>query len=365
MKKNSKGYTLILVLIVLMIMAILGTVLLELAVSETKLVVNQETNKQAYDAARSGADAMASYIISNPNAVQNIVNQTSSNNATGTLNNTSFFFNVNVVNGPASNQLIIKSRGFANGVSSKVSLTLDQVSNTVLNSVIFSDSSTTIGQNSTINGDIVTNGSSIGYGNHSAVNGKVTLGSGATTTDLTNAMTKATGTVTKLSSTIAFPSVDSSLFQAQYNKITDKLTDGAKLLRYTNDSNLNNVDLTWGAGHVSGQTAELHLFVSDTVTNFSLGTSVIPKDGITLYIYYNGSNVMTGNGGFTMTHLCIYAPSSIFAINGGGNGSFNGKMIVKSATFPNSHGTISNDASISISDIIGTQVYKRTTWGSW
>ena len=47
MKKEPNGYALIITMIVLIVLSILGTVMLNIASAETKMVANQVENKQA------------------------------------------------------------------------------------------------------------------------------------------------------------------------------------------------------------------------------------------------------------------------------------------------------------------------------
>lgn len=73
MLKKKKGIALITVLMILLVLSILGTTLLTISVNETKLSVNNEKKMQAYYIARSGADAVASWLESHGNEASSII----------------------------------------------------------------------------------------------------------------------------------------------------------------------------------------------------------------------------------------------------------------------------------------------------
>jgi len=356
---NNKGIALVGVIMVIVVLAILGTAILQVSLAETKFVVKNHENTQAYYAARAGADAMASYIISNPDEVQNLISKTALNPGTGTISGNPF--QVRVLN-VASNKVQINSTGsVVNGTSSvNVSLTLQKVVNPVFNNAFFSNAAPAIGNNCTVIGDMGTNGSSISYGKKQ-VDGNITLGPDATAADIAAAEANSTSTdpVQKLTSLIAFPPINESNFTITLSdpSPTITLSNGDKIYaKAANVTDLSNVHITWP----TGGNAELHLLV--TQDNFVIGTNIDVPDGSTLYLYYNGTNNITGNGIFGMQHLVIYAPKATFHIQGGGNGTFRGKIIVKAATFPNSNAYFYNDASVNTNDIVGAVTYIRETW---
>ena len=64
--KKNKGYALVLVIVVMAVLTILGTTLLSLSLSETKLSVNQGKQLQASYIAQAGLDTVSKYIIDDP-----------------------------------------------------------------------------------------------------------------------------------------------------------------------------------------------------------------------------------------------------------------------------------------------------------
>lgn len=73
MLKKKKGMALITVIMVLLVLSILGTALLSISVNENKFSINSERKMKAYYIARSGADAVASWIEDNANEASAII----------------------------------------------------------------------------------------------------------------------------------------------------------------------------------------------------------------------------------------------------------------------------------------------------
>jgi hypothetical protein len=391
-KKKSDGYALVLTMVLLVVLSLLGTAILSIAYGETKMVANQVENKRAYYAARSGADAMASYIIeqsSNNTTISGVVDdlifKIETLPGTGTIGTgatiSSFQVNVSrIPSGPYRGDLLLESTGTtATGtLPVKVSLTLKQALRTVLDTTIFANDSMSLGNNITVNGDIGTNAGSITFGRN-PVNGNVILGPDATQTYLNNSVDPMCGTPQRLNEKIIFPNTKTDLFPTENNNsqlgtprhghnpptpyvVTATPSDPGNHVLATAVTDLSDImaNITWPAGGGG----ELHILISDTITNFTLGSQVNVPDGNTLYLYYNGTNQIADNSGnFSYQHLSIYAPNASFNITGGGNGTFLGKMVI--GTYDdtsNSHVTLTNDTTVDQNDIIGAETYQRDAW---
>ena len=125
--RDNKGMALPLVLIVMFVITLLATAVLQYSIAESVQVSRNEKRMQAHYLARSGADAMAEYLIRTPSQVVAVVAKTNSANmATGTLGlGKDFRLDVagNTVNG-----IIISAEGTSGGVTAKINLDLTPLS---------------------------------------------------------------------------------------------------------------------------------------------------------------------------------------------------------------------------------------------
>lgn len=347
MVKKSKGYALMIVIIVIVIavMLILGTALLNISLSENKQVIYQQKSNQAYYMARSGADAIASYIIKNPSEAQNIINKTSSSPGTGTIGANSF--QVQAMNGASAGDVLIKSTGIVNGVSNAhVSLTLKRIisASSLLDYSVFTSSDLTTPKN--ITGNVGSNSGKVVVS--SSYSGNVTLGPNATTTY--------TGSVTHITDLVAFPPINDSLFNEQYDgNSTINLTSGVNRYMWVNDLN----------GLTVNGNAELHLLVKNS---FQLkgNSSVVSKGSAKIFIYYEKSDTIDFKGTPSFNGV-IYAPNATVDCSGGGNGTFNGSIIAFSFKGGTSNASsFVYDSTLNVSDLVvnGAQTYSRISWGN-
>ncbi len=119
--KNSKGIALPLVLITMLVLGVLGSVVMQFGVTDTKQVARDLSRTQAFYAARAGADAMAEYLIKNPSTAAATVSKTSpTNRASGDLGDGRTFSVY--VEGTIDTGLAITAQGTSNGVVQSVRL---------------------------------------------------------------------------------------------------------------------------------------------------------------------------------------------------------------------------------------------------
>jgi type II secretory pathway pseudopilin PulG len=239
-KKKSEGYALVLTMILLVVLSLLGTAILSIAYGESKMVANQVENKRAYYAARSGADAMASYIIDNSSnsniatIVSNLITKTSSNPGTGTVGSNTFAVQVSNINsGPYSGDLLIESQGTADAGNLPVTvyLTLKQAVKIALDMAVFADDGMCFGKNITVTGDVGTNSDSITFGKN-PINGDVILGPDTSDAEMTIADAMS-GNPQKLTSKIIFPDTKATLFPTENNEVflgTEKKVKGKTVI---------------------------------------------------------------------------------------------------------------------------------------
>jgi len=385
-KKKSEGYALVLTMILLVVLSLLGTAILSIAYGESKMVANQVENKRAYYAARSGADAMASYIIDNSSnsniatIVSNLITKTSSNPGTGTVGSNTFAVQVSNINsGPYSGDLLIESQGTADAGNLPVTvyLTLKQAVKIALDMAVFADDGMCFGKNITVTGDVGTNSDSITFGKN-PINGDVILGPDTSDAEMTIADAMS-GNPQKLTSKIIFPDTKATLFPTENNEVflgTEKKVKGKTVITpyvvTSNPSDQSNKVLATAVTNLSDAMeyiewpadggGELQLLI--TSPDFTLGKTVNVPDGNTLYLYYNGtSQLAESSGNFSYTHISIYAPNAEFNITGGGNGTFLGKMIIGSYDdTSNSHVTLTDDSEIDENKVVGIDTYQRDVW---
>jgi hypothetical protein len=346
--KTNKGYALGLVLIVMAVLSILGAALLNISVSENKQVIYQEKSKQAYYMARSGADAMASYIIqnvSNPSLIQSVIDKTSTHSGTGGIDSNNFKVKVTKIGSTLEN-LLINSTGIVNGVpDANVSLTLKHVVSPILNYGIYTNNNLTTPKN--ITGDIGSNSGVVGF--NGSYSGNITLGPGATTSYA------GPGTVTHLSEPIPFPLINESLFTVPYDGTsTIDLAAGEK--RYMWVNNLSQLT-------VSGN-GQLHLLVKNSFTLIG-NNSVVSQGSAKIFLYYNKTDTIDFKGTPSFNGV-IYAPNATVDCSGNGNGTFNGSLIAKAYNGGNSNASqYVYDPTLKATDLVvnGAQTYLRISWG--
>jgi Tfp pilus assembly protein PilX len=118
---DERGLAVPLVLVIMVVLMLLGTTLLQYSVSDALQVSRDEKRMQAYYIARSGAEAIAEWIIKHPGEAIDLINAPKSDPASlgrGT-------FEVDVA-GDTDN-ISIKSTGKVNDVNQSVTLTLKRM----------------------------------------------------------------------------------------------------------------------------------------------------------------------------------------------------------------------------------------------
>jgi type II secretory pathway pseudopilin PulG len=372
MVKNSKGYALVSVLIIMLVMALIGAALLSTSLSDTRLTAAQVKNKQAYYAARSGADALANYIIKNPSKLQGLITNTTqpSDFATGTIGTNASF--KAKVKRDASGNVQIKSTGMVNG-GQEASTTITVRMNKMIGSALFGGRSLTLGNGVIINGDLVTNASTITFGSSDQkINGNITLGADADPAYVSSIAYRATGNVQKMTSPMVINPINPPTDAMLWNKNTNiSLNNGDKPYVKVNKSDVGTVieKIVTYADSNTSKTVQIHLFVLDDASGASfLPSKILLPDGYALFIYYsgyNGNNSIIGNGNIMFRHVVVYAPNAKFQINGGGSGEFlRGTIVVGDMILPNSGASFVNDPLINVNDIVQYENFNKKIYGN-
>jgi hypothetical protein len=372
MIKNSKGYALISVLIIMLVMSLVGAALLNTSLSDTKLTSAQIKSKQAYYAARSGADAMANYLIKNPSRIQDIITNTTpaSAYAEGAIG-TNASFKIKVKR-DIYGDVEVKSIGIVDSIQ-QASITITIKMNKMIGSALFGGSSLTLGNGVIINGDLVTNASTITFGSSDQkINGNITLGPDADPNYIKSIAYRATGTVQKMSSPVVINPIDAPSGAVLWNKNTNiSLNTGDKIYVKATKSDISDVigKIVTYANSNTSKAAQIHLFVIDESkeSQFLPGTIMLP-DGYSLFVYYSGNNngaSIIGNGNMSFKHVVVYAPYAKFNVNGGGSGEFlRGTIVVKDMILPNSGASFVTDPLINVNDILQYENFNKKTYSN-
>lgn len=115
--RNRKGSVLVVVLIVMITLTILGATLGSLAVRDQKQAARQQRNNESLYLARSGAEAVAAYLLENQELIQDYIGQED------VVEMGSGSFLVKVVEGP-NNTILIQSTGYVGNYSQSITLSL-------------------------------------------------------------------------------------------------------------------------------------------------------------------------------------------------------------------------------------------------
>lgn len=368
-RKKKTGAALALVMMAFAVLSILGVTLLSLSLSETRQVIRQENNMKAFYAARSGADAMAKYLMDNPSQVNTIISKTSSTPGKGSFNGVEF--EVKLINGLQPGELIIQSKGRARGMAeANVTLTLLKTTSVAFKQTIFTDGPMDLGNNTIVTGDIGTNTpDEIGFGNsRTKLNGNLFLGPEA----VQDASGKyvgidygnINGTVSKQDRELVFPSIDESKFTEGYPDITNSMA--SPLIFYVEGQKryikINKIDLAGDKSVIVRGKGELHILAASYL-DMSGSSSIQTEDGAKLFIYYKGTQDINIRGG-SRFEGAIYSPNAAVEWTGGGNEIIKGAIMAKSFRGASSNTQIIFDESLNnmTFPLVGTEGYKVKEW---
>ena len=125
--KDETGLALPLILVVVFVLTVLGTTLYMLSTTETRQVLHDENKMKAHYLARSGAHAVASKIINNPDIADALVNA----GASEPYYYGDGHYRVEVaymdVANPEESKIVVKSTGVVNNISQSIDVTIEKV----------------------------------------------------------------------------------------------------------------------------------------------------------------------------------------------------------------------------------------------
>ena len=180
--KGEKGSALITVLIVMGVLTVLGAALMHYSMTDNLQVFNDEKRMQAHYLARSGAEAVADYIMKNPENADELLGKETEPVELGKGT-----FQVEVTKRD-NGELLIESTGDVDGFIRTVKLTLEPHS--LGDYAVFCNSIIDMGGNAGIEGNVGTNATdanSIKISGNSSIVGNVQVGPGGDPADVISA----------------------------------------------------------------------------------------------------------------------------------------------------------------------------------
>ncbi len=359
MKQSQRGSALILIIVIFAVLAIIGTAVLNLSLSENKQTIFQENELKSYYAARSGVEAMASYLIGKPDEIENIIDETGAGSIDGRTFKVKVTGSADFVTGRITAPVIESVHESTNGTSD-IRVVLQLLERNIFDGVVLADSYLDIGNNNWIKGDLQTNADSITFGNHD-VDGDITLGVNASPADIENAEDENPGyEVDKATTPIAFPDIKVSEFTTPWVGGTEFINNSG-IHYYTVDTMGGNNTYT-----ISGS-GEIHVLVTDSI-NFSGQGGIVrssSSDDVRMYIYYAKSDVITF-GGLLGCEAALYAPDATVNYNGGGSGGLSGTIICDSFNGPSSNTEFEEDPGLNMNHFMieGVAGYVRGVYSN-
>ncbi|MBS3898093.1 MAG: pilus assembly PilX N-terminal domain-containing protein [Dethiobacter sp.] len=151
--KNEKGLALPLVLLIMLTVSLLGVTVWQYSVTDTIHVALDADRMQAHYLARSGADALAEFIVRNPSRATEMIAKTATNKATGALGNDKNF-KVNVTGDPTS-LITITAEGISGKATETLILDLTPLTaSEIFNNAIFSKADLDVTKMKSVTGDL-------------------------------------------------------------------------------------------------------------------------------------------------------------------------------------------------------------------
>ncbi|MCD4712446.1 MAG: hypothetical protein K8R73_04115 [Clostridiales bacterium] len=317
--RNEKGSALVFVLIIFAVMMILGTSVLSISLSETNFVVQDVKKIKADYTARSGAEAMASYLIEHPDKIQDTIDQTAFQPASGSLNGISFELTVE----GSGEQFKITSSAMNGNVVSTVNLDMFGGRTNLMDFSLFSNEAPLTGKNH--EGNVGTNANIFEIFSDNLIDGNAQVVNALSIEDLKN---KVTGTVSSVTNEVTIPPIDTGLF-------VDILPD--KEAHSISSGNVKYYKTTYIGKNANGGTftasggGTLHILVDQFGGNLDIEVLNSTK----VIIYCEASSI-TFNGNPNLP-VVMYVPNAFVTLSGGGNGKVTGQIVCNDYEGPTSN----------------------------
>ena len=327
---NNKGSALALVIIIFAVGMILGTALLRISLAETNFTARQENRMQAHYIARSGAQAVAEYMISDPGDAEFLVGAEESEMNEQVAGGN---FSVEVEETEEGNIYVI-STGKFNGVSQTVRIRMDRTGpglGGIFDHAIVAKESVEVGSAS---------GNKIVIEGTLASNGTITMGSKSEYEDAfeyQNIIFPEIIEPPNWDDSVAYDAViapsggdiTTPLESDTYLPLYDDIGKSPYYVLVDGDLDLKKRSLNIRDNH----TVHIYLkgdLMMETQAEVNIG------EGSQLYIYVIGERTVQFSGRGELNHLLIYAPDShIDWQNAQPNQEFTGALIGKTVKLHN------------------------------
>lgn len=332
--KSERGSALAFVLIIFSVLMVLGTIVLKVSLAETRFVMHDvETMKVEYTA-RSGAEAMASYLIENPEKIMETIHDTSGVPATGSLNGYAMEI---TVSGTAENFKISSSAVRDGQVVSSIFLDMLGEKADLLKFSVFSNETPSTGKNH--KGNVGTNANSFNIFGSNKIEGNAQV-VGATNVEALE--DKVTGTVTSVTHEVVIPPINTALFVDSLPN-TESHHIGVGETAYYKSTYIGR-NSNGGTFTASGG-GSLHILLDQLGKNIDV---VVEND--TKVVLYTEASVIALKGNPQLP-VVLYAPNADITFSGGGNGGVTGQIICNSYVGPTSNAFDFQEVDFNIDDI--------------
>ncbi|SMF84824.1 hypothetical protein SAMN05661091_2708 [Paenibacillus uliginis N3/975] len=375
MIKNERGFALPMVLILVTALSILGMTLLGVSVSQAARTVHQEKKEQAFYIAKSGADAIASYIIENYNPttlLENYNPATLTSTAISTLNNDYLnqdihlgqgTFHAQVTTGAPLNPytIFVKSIATVGNVTNQATLTLEPDAPIVpMNHAIFASE----------NIDTSTSDTEINNGG-SVVAGGVIQGSDKISFQNGGGPPQSGYPAENFPPVIPFPDTSSwgdpvAIGADATISKSGRYDDPTGVIRFfiniTNDK-----DLYIVFNHFKPTTAEIHISGAGNGIINIYANSIDIASSFTIYNTSNKKVILYVKdsikfvGSFNLHGVLLYAPEANYTATSGST-SITGAMVTKNLSL-DGNTVVNYDANIA-NLIAGTRKFKKVKWSN-
>lgn len=337
---NKKGSALVFVVLLMLILSVLGLSLLSTALANTKMAVHQENSMKAYFLARSGAGALADYIMKTPTAdVEGMVSAGLTEPAY--VGDGSIVLDVQEID----DELVILAAGTANGVNREATVILEDSKGILFDFTILAKGKIDISNHVTVVGQIATNAPA----------------SSNPVTTSPHSVPKAEDVITDAG--IDIPDVD---MPSSVQVVSSKITND-KNFTVAGDTYIH---LQRGVALGTHKTLSitgsgtLHLYVSEGWSSAN-HSQLVTDPNVTVIIYaVDNSEIFISSHEFQGSIYAPYSKVTFHNASGSAHGgrNFHGSIIAKDVHLTGNHTTLEHDPEADLDELTIKKSYSIKEW---